>query len=519
MTAKIYSLPTETLARIFQEAICHHGHDETRWPIPRFSSPVALASVCRSWRSIAARSRMLWAHLDILLDPTAREPRYPSSTIWLRYLQGFPIQVHIRQRSFPLFHSTAVLDQPGAPEDPYSDITRPNHYDHRSVQDNLLRLAAFLNPLMQQASRFEIIASKDLRGLLGWLSDVIEDLPKQSNSNLSKELVMIYAEECNLLYFKPLDFQRAAPSKSDKRFFSSLTKLDLRSVKVYWRYMTNLPNLVELRLEKPSVDAEDWPITQDQLVKMLSSCPKLRSLMLFNIQIEPYRANIKPQPVILSDLRVLSVRCMGYSQEMELVISAITPGPHPLHMSIELSQDDELMESCLAILRSFISRSNVTVLDVHAESFNRWFATQLGPLPNVHTLALNCVHFSDKPGSTRSQRVNPEPIDHLRVIWPQVRTLHLASCGIEERHFRRLVSMHSIETLYLHRCFDDTLSELAYDQYAMLAFQEEFKTIISDCIPNIITIAPTARDKTADWLFVGSPMWLVVHALISDENI
>ncbi|QRV95833.1 F-box-like domain-containing protein [Ceratobasidium sp. AG-Ba] len=497
MTARIYSLPTETLARIFQEAICHHGHDETLWPIPLFSSPITLASVCRLWRSIATGSRSLWAHLDILMEPSSR---YPSSAIWLRYLQDSPIQVHIRQRALPPFYSTAPLDQPSKPEDPAPQ----EPYFWYSLDQNIPRLMTFLNPLMQRASRLEIIAGEDLRDLLTWVSDVIADLPKQSN--LPKELVIIYAEDFGLLRFNSLVFQRSAPSQSVERFFASLTKLDLRGVIVDWGYISNLPNLIDLRLEKPNGETDDWPITQDQLIKTLSSCPKLRSLILFNIQIKPHQSETEPQPVVLPELRVLSVRCMVYSREMELVISAITPGPHPLHMSVELCEEDELIDSCLVELRSFISRSNVTILDVHSRSFYRWFATQLGPLPNVHTLALHYIHFSDKPGSAPSRRVNPEPMDHRRVIWPQVRTLHLASCGLEERHFRPLVSMHSIETLYLHRCFDDTLSELAYNQHAMLTFQEHFKTVMSDLIPNIITTLPTARNETADWLFVGSPM-------------
>ncbi|QRV95832.1 F-box-like domain protein [Ceratobasidium sp. AG-Ba] len=502
ITSPIYSLPTEILARIFQESICHQGHDETRHPVRRFSSPVTLAGVCKSWRSTATGSPSLWAHLDIILDRTVQRSGYPPNDLWLRYLQGAPVQIHIRQHPFPLVVGTSAFDEPSTRLGESGDVDSISHSGQRPqlpVPYPIPELMAFLRPLVSHFNRLEIIASKDLQDLLSRVSSIIADLPKQSSQ--TKELKIIYSEECGLLQFKPLDPRQSSPVQAAESFFTSLTKLYLHSVKVDWKYLANLPNLVELRLEKPSVSST-WPISQDQLVRTLSSCPNIRSLMLFNIHITPCESPT-PQTVLLSNLRVLSLRCMAWYQEMELTISVITPGPQPLHMSFELSEQYE--PSCIAALRSFIQRSNVTILDIRAVVYNTWFATELGMLPNAHTLSLHTLHFSDKPASIHNDRGNPEPVDSLRMIWPQVRILHLVSCGIEKSHLRRILSMHDIKTLYLHRCFDDTLFEEVSEE-GMMAFQDECRGFMEDCVPNIITLAPRAQDVTGEWLFVGNPM-------------
>ncbi|QRW10135.1 F-box-like protein [Ceratobasidium sp. AG-Ba] len=503
MTSPIYSIPTEILARIFQESICHQGHDETRHPVGRFSSPVTLAAVCKSWRSTATGSPSLWAHLDVILDTTKQRSGYPPNDLWLRYLQGAPVQIHIRQRTFPVVVGTSAFDEPPTRHLEESGnvdgISHLGQRPHLPVRYPISELMAFLRPLISHFNRLEIIASKDFQDLLGRVSSMIADLPKQSS--LTKELKIVYSEECGLLQFRPLDPRQSCPVQAAQSFFTSLTKLYLHSVKVDWKYLANLPNLVELRLEKPSVSST-WPISQDQLVRTLSSCPNIRSLILFNVHITPCESST-PQPVLLSYLKVLSLRCMAWSQEMELTISVITPGPQPLHMSVELSEQYE--PSCITALRSFIQRSNVTILDVRAVAYNTWFATELGMLPNVHTLSLHTLHFSDKPGCIYNNRRNPEPVDSLRMIWPRVRTLHLVSCGIEKSHLRRILSMHDIKTLYLHRCFDDTLFEEVSEE-GMVAFQDECRGFMEDCVPNIITLTPRAQDMTSEWLFVGSPM-------------
>jgi hypothetical protein len=179
--------------------------------------------------------------------------------------------------------------------------------------------------------------------------------------------------------------------------------------------------------------------------------------MILNLRIEP--AHPKPQSVILPELRVLSLRCMAWNSELELALSMITPGSHPLHMSIHLPECSDTNPRIVTEMRAFFERSNVIILHAAAFSFWTWFASQLGPLPHVQTLALVSCHFSDvaKAGIRESVRrhANPCPISPALVLWPQLRDLYLVSCGLEKDHLYQLLSLHTIQNLSFHRCFDD----------------------------------------------------------------
>ncbi|QRV95831.1 F-box-like protein [Ceratobasidium sp. AG-Ba] len=504
MTAPVYSLPVELLTRIFQETTCHNGHDKTQWPCRHHSSPVVLSAVCNLWRETAMKCRPLWAHLDILVGSASLKTYYPSSQLWTRCLQGNTLQLHVRQSDFPVVRSTNPFDQsnPYEEEDYASDSS--NDIVHAQMRqkssffrDEISNLVDFLEPLMEQVDHIEIIASQELENLFILVSRLIVDFP--ARSTLPKQLRLIYSGVHRVHRFQPMPSRQSSQSQVIKRYFNSLTKLELRNTWVNWHNLSRLANLVELTLEKPSVTTI-WPITQDQLAVTLASCPKLRSLMLLDIEIRPHQLPENPQPVVLHDLRVLSFRSMAWGRRMELAMALITPGSHSLHMSIELPQDYE--DSFIKELQMFISRSNVTILNARAVSFDAWFASQVGVLPSVHTLALHACILSNPSDASHNANLNNPP----DVLWPRLRELHLISCRVEQGYLHRLLSRHNVETLYLHRCYDENVAGDKYDTHDTAAYQEEFKALLEDCVANVIALPPRAKNETADWLFVGSPV-------------
>ncbi|KAG9090787.1 hypothetical protein FRC06_000874 [Ceratobasidium sp. 370] len=275
MTAPIYSLPPETLARIFLEAACHHAHDELERPTRFPSSPVTLSAVCRLWRNIASNARSLWAHLDILIGGTSRRPRYPSSQLWVHHLQGTPLRVHIRQYDFTL------PQRPGNPDQPINlDLSDSSDSDSSESWDDsgdssdsddsddpgtsaatqypvpptshisLSSLTSFLIPLMAHVDSLELISSLRCQFLLySMLDRLVGDHEK---SIPMRAVRIIHDEERD-----PLRFKMSRPfirhySQDHKAFFSSLVALDLRNVYPLKEHLT-LTNLVELRLETPSL--------------------------------------------------------------------------------------------------------------------------------------------------------------------------------------------------------------------------------------------------------------------------
>ncbi|KAG8696817.1 hypothetical protein FRC08_006918 [Ceratobasidium sp. 394] len=520
MTAPIYSLPPEILTRIFLEAACHHAHDESKRPTSFPSNPTTLSTVCRLWRNMAINCRSLWSHLDILIDAKGRQPRYPPSQLWIDRLQGMPLRVHIRlYGSTPRQHlGTINLNDMSDSDDPDdsdgadssddsgdSDNSRTSasaqHSVSRTPNISLSSLTNFLAPLMSHADSLELISSMHCQSLLHSMLDrLITD--NEEPGPMRAVRIIHDGEDCDPLECETSHLSLEHDFEDHRVFFSSLVTLDLRNVYPFWDYMT-LTNLVELRFEAPGL--KTWfAVTQAELAATLASCPKLQSLTLFRLRVTPVPARIRPYRVVLDDLRVLSLRCMAWYGELKTVISMIHPGPHPLHLSLHLPERHESNPEFLVELRSFIRRSNVTVFYADSFGFDTWFASQLGPLPNVHTLVLCSCHMSDIAGTGTNRYINPCPIDPSVVLWPQLRKLYLLHCGLDKAHVYRLLSLHAIQTLYLQQCFDDTLPEVNWCMTVQSL--EKYRPLLSHLIPEIKILKSDAHADTKDWLFVGTPM-------------
>ncbi|KAG9091498.1 hypothetical protein FS749_016507 [Ceratobasidium sp. UAMH 11750] len=532
MTSPVYSLPPEILTRIFLDAACHYAHDESKPPTCVPSSPVTLSAVCKQWRTIATNSRSLWAHLDILIDGTNRWPRYPSSQLWIGCLQETPLHVHIRQHSSTPRRCPDIHDLPIHPDD-MSDSDDPDdsddldssgdsdNSDNSSTSDDLddsndsdgsaatqshtprislSSLTGFLIPLMSHVNSLELISSIDFQPLL---YSMLERLINSDDEHIPMRTVrIIHDERCDPLQFRMSRSPTGHYSEDYKAFFSSLVTLDLRNVYPLWDYLT-LTNLVELRFEAISL-MEWFCITLAELAATLSSCPKLRSLMLLGLRVTPAPGETRPRPVALDDLRVLSLRYMAWEGDIERTISIIHPGPHPLHLSIHLPEEHEpsSINKFLTELCSFFRQSNVTIFYAESIIFNMWFASQLGPLPNVHTLVLRACQISDVTGTPSTRRRNPCPINPSIVLWPRLRNLYLIRCGLDKHHLRRLLSLHTIQKLHLHWCYDDALPDV--DVFLTPRFLEKCRLLLSDLTPSIEMVVNDTHEETEDWLFVGT---------------
>ncbi|KAG8694626.1 hypothetical protein FRC08_008353, partial [Ceratobasidium sp. 394] len=336
MTAPVYSLPPEILTRIFLDAACHHAHDELKPPNCVPSSPVTLSAVCKQWRTVATNSRALWAHLDILIDGTNRRPRYPPSQLWIRYLQETPLRIHIRQCS------PTLRQHPGTSAGTQYPVSR-------TLQFSLSNLTNFLIPLMSHVDTLELISSVHCQSFLYSMLDHLIDSDEDPIPMRAVRIIHDQDEDCNPLQFK-MSHSLIDPYFEDhKTFFSSLVTLDLRNAYPRWSHLT-LTNLVEFRFEVPNID-NGFSVTQVELASTLASCPKLRSLMLFGLSVTPAPAGTILRPVVLRDLRVLSLRFMAWEGDLKRTIAMIYPGPHPLHLSVHLPDEFESRPGFLAELR------------------------------------------------------------------------------------------------------------------------------------------------------------------------
>ncbi|KAG9100113.1 hypothetical protein FRC06_004515 [Ceratobasidium sp. 370] len=421
----IYSLPSEILAHIFSEAACSCTHVTTYDPLPPVLSPVALSAVCKQWRDVAANHRSLWTHLDLDVHRSYTGSEWYPGKIWVERSQGAPLFVNIRQYAMSgNGHPTTVYDDP----DPSSVI---------------MRLFAFLIPLTCQVSSLTVI--------LGW-----------PQAYIAKKLLDCWATYGFPPQVKFLKLE-SNPEFGLSEIIPPVIIRPLESLEVLHAYNTVPPwsgwtigNLVDLRLEADLQD-EYWSMTQTELVSVLSSCPKLRYLTLSGLEIQGSWEPV-PSPVALDELRDLNIGCI-YTGVLVSVLDSINPGDAELRLEIDLFYTCVDPHEAIPAVCRFADRWNIETL--------RWacygepcFASQLGPLPHVRTLALNLCYFSDVarvPGADQDLKtyVNPLPTSSQTMLWPDLQELRLHNCTLEKEHLYRLISLHSIQTLYMLGCYHD----------------------------------------------------------------
>jgi hypothetical protein len=491
MVAPIHSLPAEILTRIFLEPVYHHAQSNQPLCPPLLLDPTVLSSVCRLWRQLAVNCRLLWAHLRLVVGGSYNIARHHSEELWAERSQGAPLHLHICQGT-SYFDSDS--DDDDDPDERADSEEENSHPDVKSVS----KLLPFITPLKSQIRSLELVLSGPCQYLL---SSLLNELitPDVSDSNSMKMLRIKYDLDHMALEFQALHpLMTSSHYSSDcQAFFSSLEVLDLRNITPPWYNMTTLGNLVDLRLEARTGDQE-WSVTQAELAAALESCPKLRSLVIVKPAVA--RSPKSDQwPVRLNELRTLSLRCLFADDELELALSIIAPGPYPLTVRLDFSVLPGFKPGCLDALRSFCDRSNIaTLYGAGVYIYDPWFASEIGTLPRVQTLALQGCYFSDSAHGLFAEGVPitiPNPSNPTQALWPQLQNLYLYKCRLDKDHLCRLLSLHSIQTLRLKDCGDILQPHMiGHELFA------EYEPLLSQYVPDV-GLYVEDEDASADWSF------------------
>ncbi|KAG9090378.1 hypothetical protein FS749_000601 [Ceratobasidium sp. UAMH 11750] len=286
---------------------------------------------------------------------------------------------------------------------------------------------------------------------------------------------------------------RSLPSY--KLFFESLEVLHLLNACLAWSEFS-FGNLIELRIE---TWRGEWSMASSELASVLASCPRLQHLAPHHPQTEIASAT-NPKPALLADLQTLELGGLSYlSREgttlLELILATINPGQNALRASISLRHLVGPSQRALDAIGAFVRRSNMATLRIYYPGLSEmsgyplYFASQLGPLPRVQTLALDNWCFCDSLkvdqmfGRIKTYE-NPRPINPDRVLWPQLQNLYLNWCNLEAGHLNQLISLHSIQSLFIRNCYDWCDPQSPFDSGTPTS--KQFVQMLSAVVPRIV---------------------------------
>ncbi|KAG8707493.1 hypothetical protein FRC08_000468 [Ceratobasidium sp. 394] len=405
--------------------------------------------------------------------------RYHSPDVWVEHSRGAPIYVHVYQPRFAT--DDYALEEA---TESFLGRSRPGRQNPAPM---VRRLGNFLLPLAPQ------------------LCSLTASIPWPYESTLTM-LIGLWAAHGSPGHAKVLKV-RAHPefpalelrtSAGHHPLLASLEVLHLHDA-VLPRSDYEFGNLIELRIVLRDGDwAEEWSLTSSKLATILASCPRLQHLTLAGLLIQT--STPEPEPVLLAELKTLELGRFIYTAEdrpsmLELVLDIFNPGQNPLCMTIALGYLGGSQRPLEAV-GFFIARSNVTSLSVSGPDVlsmtsidNPYFASQLGPLPRVQTLVLDNWHICDsfeveqRSGGIKTYE-NPRPINPEIVLWPQLQSLYLRGCNLEKDRLRQLVSLHSIQSLFMRNCYDGYRPQRPFD--AGTSTSEEYVQLLSAIVPRVV---------------------------------
>ncbi|KAG8768508.1 hypothetical protein FRC12_005512 [Ceratobasidium sp. 428] len=403
--------------------------------------------------------------------------KYYSPEIWLERSKGAPLYIRVLQPRFTLDdeYMAEEEEESWAPAFPGSE---------RVPAPMVNRLMNFLSPLMPQVCSLTTVLSWPYESTLELLLDCwkLHGTPGQAKvlktlSNMGLAHITIRSPE------------------SYTPFLESLEVLHLHNTILSWSNFL----FHNLTVFETSVGEGQWTIALFELAGILSSCPKLQRLSLDGLMIEPFLAP-QPKSILLRDLQQLQITGFSNIQQMdgaamlESVLAMIIPGQHALDVEISLSYISKSSQRAIDAVRTFVERANVIKLYVRGYQTSRiwnnvYFATQLGPLPRVQTLILEEWGFSDI-AEFEEVYLDPVTCDNLRpinpevILWPDVRKLYLHRCFLEKAHLRHLISLQSIQTLYLKQCYDGYQSRRPFDVGTQSS--TEYVQLLSQVVPKVV---------------------------------
>ncbi|KAB5594476.1 F-box-like domain-containing protein [Ceratobasidium theobromae] len=417
----INTLPTEILAHIFELVVClHHpntkgkqSHSQTTKP-PEY--PIYLSRVCSRWRQVAIGASALWSHIYFSSTQSLNQKFLAQTNIHIARGGQWPLNVHII--------------------DPY--------YPDRPLSEAIPSLVRFLAPLATRIKFLDLeLGLNDIgcgfnRSILSrCFSNCIPGTLTQLSIRNRGSYSFIKAAEDS---YSPGTLFLDLPKQHLEDVWLSVTTLQLRGYYPYWTSKI-YHGLVELRLSFFKAAS----ISEQQLVEILKSSPRLRIFELGISITDPLPANSSIIPVPLNNLEILISR-ETRRNELGSFLRLLAPGTKPLRMSIVNPYDYGFQNAgfCLVRIQNFFSRSNVTHL--HVASLNGYSQTLnlFRMVPSLRVLVLS----EFKGGSMGEIDLdNNTSLDSLCIQ---------CSSGLKLNELQRFVARYRVQTLLLWRCtFDD----------------------------------------------------------------
>ncbi|KAG8749381.1 hypothetical protein FRC12_013444 [Ceratobasidium sp. 428] len=409
-----------------------------------------------------------------------KDGKYHSPEPWILRSKGAPLYVQVLQPRFCL-------------NDEYTAEEEEECMTDRPPAPMVERIINFLTPLMSQVCSLTIFLSWPYDSTLERLLDCWAAHGTPGQAKVLKALSNMELSEVAI-----------RSPESYGSFLESLKVLHLSNTVLPWSGFL-FHNLVEFKI---TVGEGRWTIALWKLAAVLSSCPKLQCLSLDSLIIKPFPAP-QPKAILFKELREL--RIAGFSDisetngaaMLESVLTIIVPGHNPLNLEVDLSSIHKSPQQAMDVVRAFVERANVTQLRVRGPRVtgfedNPYFASQLGPLPRVQALILEKFFFCDVTrvessvinfdgdGPIIDEYNNPRPINPELVLWPNVRSLYLRQCVLEQGHLRCLMSPHSIQAIYMHGCFNNSKTAPHNPYVEPRGSMEHFVRLLSQFVPKVV---------------------------------
>ncbi|QRV97110.1 F-box-like protein [Ceratobasidium sp. AG-Ba] len=449
MTSSIYSFPPEILARIFCHAACHCTREETFLRVPLATSPLDITQVCRQWREIAHGHRSLWNHLDLVVaDKNPTTYKYPPLALLPPRSQNDLLDINVR--CYPSLYNRRESDDDS---DEYEDESdESDESDEDPDLSMLSELYLFLRELLSQTRSLFLVFC----GLQQHMLTPLANLCFYNPSSVLKSFQVQANRNMSALKLNPTIRRASSNNTAHQNFFlNSLETLRLCNTIPVWSKF-NLGNLTELHLEA----GEEWSITRSEFVSVLKTIPMLQSLSVDDLSIKKDTGWSSRDTIKLNELRCMA--CLDHRTDGCLLLAVtaiIVPGPKLVELTVAATLAPEKSRKVLDALRNFVNNSNITSLKVHdGTTGGCLFATQLGSLPRIETLKLGYTRFSNRTqlrtGSDQVRYIqNPVSINPDVPLWPSLRKLYLHVCTLEEAYMVQFLSLHSISSLYLYKCY------------------------------------------------------------------
>ncbi|KAG8691422.1 hypothetical protein FRC08_010183 [Ceratobasidium sp. 394] len=416
----VCKLPPEILATIFEIATSQYTRHDRTTSSRKHSCPTTLASVSSSWRQVALGTPSLWSYIDFVVGGDLYRDDHKQAKLWVKRSCNTALYINIQE-----YQPALTLDT--------------------VLKYHVTGLLGLLTPLMHRVRSLDMSAALQAHDAV---SSVLALWANHAPPDIKKTLQIVGErhETRNLdpVLGPPPDGSFSADDFNF--FFQSFNRLLIERCRISESIIFH-EGLVELHLQ--DIGPSRSP-TQQELVAMLATCPRLRILVLANCWI--HQSEEFPGPVTLNHLEFLSLESDQHSRNLAHVLPLLAIGSEGLSMSLTLNEDPDLA----AEARAFFSRTKVTRLHAWGIQDHVPLSTLLCPIPHLETLALDYFNISNKDG-------------HSMVPWPSLRTLYLKDPRIDVSCLQQLVQLQSsLKKLRIYRPEIDgrsgrsTVAELAH---------------------------------------------------------